>query len=99
MSLFSGSNSTLLKLPSGSFTVDCTGRVLMGTLPSTFPEELIEEISRLVLQAFREAGEAQLPLSQLVIQYPSLRITARELRGGAIVFLAARGPHPPANHL
>jgi hypothetical protein len=80
----------LLKLPSGSFTVDREGSVLVGTLPSSFPEELVEDISEQVLAAFREAADAHLPLSELVINYPSLKITARELRGGAIIFLAPK---------
>jgi len=42
------------------------------------------------LNAFRQATTAQLPLSELVVEYPSLRITARELRGGAIIFLAPK---------
>ena len=85
-------NSTynLLKLPSGSFTVDRNGSVLVGTLPSSFPKSLMTEIGREVLDAFRGAESAQLPLSELIMIYPSLRITARDLRGGAIVFLAPR---------
>jgi len=31
---------------------------------------------------------AQLPLAELVIYYPSLKITARDLHGGTIVYLA-----------
>ncbi len=79
-----------MPLPSGSFTVDRDGVVLMGTLPSSFPEELVDDIAHQALQAFREAGAAQLPLSELIIHYPSLKITARELRGGAIIFLSPK---------
>jgi hypothetical protein len=89
---FSNSASTLLKLPSGSFTVDRQGSVLIATLPSSFPSELVHEIAHDVLEAFKGAESAQLPLSQLVMDYPSLRITARDLRGGAIIFLSPRGP-------
>jgi hypothetical protein len=89
---FSNSNNTLLKLPSGSFTVDREGCVLVGTLPSSFPSELMNEIGREVIETFKSAESAQLPLSELVMNYPSLRITARDLRGGAIVFLSPRGP-------
>ncbi len=45
--------------------------------------------------AFNEAATAQLPLTELVINYPSLKITARELRGGAIVFLSPKAPSSP----
>jgi hypothetical protein len=88
LNMFAKSAPTLLRLPSGSFTVDRNGRVLMGTLPSSFPLELVQEISRQVLAAFRDAAAAQLPLSELVVNYPSLKISARELRGGALIFLA-----------
>jgi hypothetical protein len=87
---FSNSSNSLLKLPSGSFTVDREGSVLVGTLPSSFPTALMSEIGREVLDAFRRAESAQLPLSELIMNYPSLRITARDLRGGAIVFLSPR---------
>jgi hypothetical protein len=88
MNLFSRPVPTLLRLPSGSFTVDRKGSVLVGTLPSSFPAELVQAIADQVLSTFREATEAQLPLSELVVHYPSIKITARELRGGAMVFLS-----------
>jgi hypothetical protein len=81
-----------MRLPSGSFTVDRKGTVLSGTLPSSFPAELVRDIALQVLTAFRDAAAAQLPLAELVIDYPSLKINARELRGGAIVFLSTRTP-------
>ena len=87
--------ATLLKLPAGSFTVDREGSVVAGTLPSSFPVELVADIGQKVLNAFRAAVAAQLPLSELIIHYPSLRITARELRGGAIIFLAPQGHSIP----
>jgi hypothetical protein len=64
--------------------------VLTSTLPSSFPGSLVKEISRHVRAAFSEAAAAQLPLTELVINYPSLKITARELRGGVIIYLAPR---------
>ena len=95
LSLFARSAPTLVRLPSGSFTVDREGCVLMGTLPSSFPVSLVRDIARQVLGAFSEAATAQLPLNELVINYPSLKITARELRGGAVVFLSPRAPASP----
>ena len=90
LNLFSRSAPTLLRLPSGSFTMDREGTVLVRTLPSSYPMELVQEIGAQMIAAFREASEAQLPLSEIVVNYSSLRITARELRGGVIVFLAAK---------
>jgi hypothetical protein len=84
----------LLKLPTGSFTVDRDGRLIVSTLPSSFPKELTLDIARRVMKAFDSARTAQLPLTELVVDYPALRLTARELRGGAIIFLA---PHAPAS--
>jgi hypothetical protein len=95
LSLFARSAPTLVRLPSGSFTVDREGCVLMGTLPSSFPVSLVKDIARKVLGAFGEAADAQLPLAELVINYPSLKITARELRGGAVIFLSPRAPASP----
>jgi hypothetical protein len=90
LTLFKKSAPTLLKLPAGSFTVDREGSIIVDTLPSSFPSSLVVEISTRVLGAFRGAAEAHLPLAQLTITYTSLRITARELRGGAIVFLSPK---------
>ena len=97
LSRFAKPAPTLLRLPSGSFTVDREGAVLAGTLPSSFPAGLIKDISQQVRTAFGEAAKAQLPLAELIINYPSLKICARELRGGAIVFLSPRAPSSPSS--
>jgi hypothetical protein len=97
LTLFSKASPALMRLPSGSFTVDREGSVIVGTLPSSFPDSLVRQISEQVLSAFREAAESQLLLSELVIHYASLKITARELRGGAIIFLAPRISSHAAN--
>jgi hypothetical protein len=97
LNLFSKAAPTLLRLPLGSFTVDCEGSVIVGTLPSSFPEELTHEIGTQILAAFRDAAEAQLPLSDLLINYASLKITARALRGGAIIYLSPKAPTTSTN--
>ncbi len=97
LTLFAKPAPTLLRLSAGSFTVDRQGCVVVSTLPSTFPAGLVSDIAHEVLTGFREAEEAQLPLSELVINYPSLKITARELRGGAIVFFAPKTPYAQAS--
>jgi len=97
LSRFSKPAPTLLRLPSGSFTVDREGSVLVGTLPSSFPENLVAEIARQVLAVFHDGAAAQLPLSEIVITYPSLKITAPALRGGAIIFLSPQTHSAPAN--
>jgi hypothetical protein len=97
LSLFSKPAPTLMRLPTGTFTVDREGTVVVATLPSSFPDELVHDIGEQVLACFREAAAAQLPLSEIVINYPSLKVTARELRGGAIVYLSAKAPYAPNN--
>ncbi len=96
LNLFAKPAPALLRLPSGSFTVDRQGSVLIGTLPSSFPAELVHDIATQVVAAFREAEENQLPLLELHVNYPTLKIVARELRGGAIVFLSPKTPYAPA---
>ncbi len=91
LKLFSGSaSSSLAKLPSGSFTVDSTGRVITSTLPQSFPPDQVREIAHTVLSTFKSAQEARLPLTEISINYSSLKLIAKELRGGAIIFLTPR---------
>jgi hypothetical protein len=85
---------TLVRLPTGSFTVDPTGKVVASTLPQSFPAAQVRQIGNLVLATFRAAHEANLPLMELIVDYAALKLTARELRGGAIIFLAPRSLGP-----
>jgi len=80
----------LLKLHSGSFSIDRSGQIVACTLPSSFPRNLVENIGQCVTLTFEQARSSQLPLEELVVNYPALRITAREMRGGAMVFLATQ---------
>lgn len=90
LNFFSKSGAAVQKLPSGSFTVDRTGRIVATTVPSSYPPELLEEIAREVLKLFRDARDGQVPLVEFNLHFASLQITARELRGGAIVFLTPK---------
>jgi hypothetical protein len=88
LTLFSRSGAPrLMRLPSGSFTVDRDGRVMTSTLPQSFPASFVKEISACVLQSFHAAQKAQMPLAEIVVHFAALKILARELRGGAIIFL------------
>jgi hypothetical protein len=80
--------ANLLRLPAGCFTVDSAGKIVASTLPQNFPAPLVNEIAAHVLATFRDAAAAQLPLTEIVVRFASLKLTAREMRGGAIVFLA-----------
>ncbi len=88
LSLFSKPRPTLQRLPSGSITVDRDGRILASTVSSTYPVDVLEEVADEVLRMFQEARKAHLPLSEFRIQFASLHITAREARGGALIFLS-----------
>ena len=67
LSFFSKPARPLLQLHSGSFSLDRGGHVLATTLPSSFPPALILEIGSCVVEAFRGAQVAQLPLDELVV--------------------------------
>jgi hypothetical protein len=82
------------RLPAGSFTVDSLGQVLISTVPHDYPQPLLAEIGRCVIDTFRSAREVNLPLTEVVVHYSALKMTARELRGGAIVFLTPRSMRP-----
>ena len=84
------SDSMAMRLPKGSFTVDPHGRLVASTLPSSFPQALIQKISSLVLDSFQSARDARLPITDLVADFSTFKLTAKEMRGGAIIFLAPR---------
>jgi hypothetical protein len=75
-------------LPSGTFTIDRTGKIVSSTLSNNFPQKLALEIGREIIETFRKAQAAEVVLTELTVNFAALRLTARELRGGAIVFLA-----------
>ena len=77
----------LVQLPAGSFTMDRQGHIMTSTLPQSFPAATIQAIGDQVLAAFRSAKRAQMPLAELIVHYSALKVLARELRGGAMVFL------------
>jgi hypothetical protein len=84
---FKAEQPNLVNLPAGSFTVDRAGQVMTSTLPQAFPAERLKDIGQQVLAAFRSAERAQMPMTEILIHYSTLKILARELRGGAMVFL------------
>ncbi len=82
----------LRRLPTGTFTVDSQGRVISSTVPQAVPAAVVQDIGRCVVSVFKGAREVNLAFSEMVAQYGTIRITAREMRGGAIIFLT---PKPP----
>ncbi len=96
LNLFSKPAQPPLRLSAGSFTMDRSGNLLVATLPSSFPKEIVLDIGQQVLAFFQDARTAQLSLTELIVCYPSMKIVARELRGGAIVFLTPETAAAPA---
>jgi hypothetical protein len=82
-----GGAASIQQLPTGSVTVDRHGSIVTSTVSSAFPKKVLHEIGHDVLEIFHEARAAQMPLAEVSLHFGSLRITARELRGGAIIFL------------
>jgi hypothetical protein len=64
------------------------GKVVASTVSSTYPQALLRDIALDMLLLFRQAREAQMPLTELSVHFASLRITGREMRGGAVIFLS-----------
>ena len=87
----------LLTLPSGSFTLNREGKVMTSTLPVSFPESMVDEIGKYVLSAFQRAQKAQMPMAEIVINFAALKLLARELRGGAIIFLVPQAGGAPSS--
>lgn len=81
---------TTERLPSGCFCVHRGGVVVSSTLSSVIPPRLTTEITRAVLDAFKNAAEANLPLNDLHVRFSGMTIVAREMRGGALIFLNPR---------
>jgi hypothetical protein len=88
LSLFSKPRPGVRLLPSGTITVDRNARIVASTVSSSHSTELLQEIGNYILHLFREAHKAHIPLAEMTIQFASLKINAREMRGGAIIFLS-----------
>ena len=92
---FFRSRAAVQQLPTGSVTVDRNGRVVTYTVSSVYPKAMLRDIGLEVLSLFHEAREAQMPLAEISIHFASLNITARELRGGAVIFLLPQTAYSP----
>ena len=93
----SRSGAEVYRLPTGSMTVDRDGNVVTSTISSTYSAGLLRGIAEEILRLFREARAAQFPISEFNLQFAGLQVTAREMRGGAIIFLSAKTPFTTTN--
>lgn len=78
------------RTPTGTFTVDANCRIVSSTVPRTVPDAQVRDIGRHILAIFSGAQQANLQFGELVVHYAGFKITAREMRGGAIVFLSPK---------
>jgi len=81
------------RMPSGCFAIHREGSIICNTLPQWFPTRSAEEIGHAVINAFRIASETNVTLNELSIRYSGLKILARDLRGGALIFLVPNQNH------
>jgi len=75
------------RFPRGSFTVSSAGAIVVSTLPGSFPRHLMEAIGRSVVSALASARDLGTPFSELAADFAGLEIRARDLAGGAIIFV------------
>jgi hypothetical protein len=90
LNLFNKPTAAVRRLPLGSMTLDRNARIVATTVSSLHSPKTLQEIGKHILELFREAHKAQLPLTEMTLHFAGLQITARELRGGAIVFLTPK---------
>jgi len=75
------------RFPRGSYTVSTAGGVVVSTLPGSFPRERMEAIGKAVISALASARELGTPFTELAADFAGLEIRARDLAGGAIIFV------------
>src|SRR5580698_3739114 len=90
LTIFKTPKAGLRRLPSGTFTVDADCRIVSSTVPGSVSEAQVKDIGHQILTIFKGARDANLQFSELVVQYAAFKITARAMRGGAIVFLSPK---------
>jgi hypothetical protein len=73
-------------LPTGSFSVDKTGRITTSTVPRHFTEEKLQAVAQAVLEMFRRAQEVGIPPGEITFEYTGVKMRAQSMRGGAMVF-------------
>ena len=94
---FAKSAPAVRKLPAGSFTVDRHGNLMTTTVGSEYPQWLLDDTAREVLLLFGEARAARMPLTGVDLNFAGLHIAAREVRGGAVIFLSPQNVFAPSS--
>ena len=75
------------RFPRGSYTISSAGSIVVSTLPGTFPRDRMVTIGRAVLSALSSARELGTPFTELAADFAGVEIRARDLSGGAIIFI------------
>jgi len=75
------------RFPRGSFTISAAGSIVVSTLPGSFPRASMEAIGSVVISALAGARDLGTPFTEFAAEYAGLEIRARDLAGGAIIFL------------
>ena len=75
------------RFPRGSYTVSANGNIVVSTLPRSFPREQMEAIGKVIISALCSARELGTPFTELAADFAGLEIRARDLAGGAIIFV------------
>ncbi len=74
-------------IPRGAFTYDSEGDILIGSVPTAWLEEFGPYLVKAFRKAFSSAEEKGLPLTEIALHYGGARLTAKDLRGGGIVYV------------
>lgn len=74
-------------LLSGSLLMSRSGALVVSTLPSVVPREIIEQIGRVALFSFASARKVDVALTHVTARFRGLRLIAHDLCGGTLVFL------------
>ena len=85
------SKAPLIQLPKGSFTINREGQVMTSTLPRPFMAEHAQAIAQQVLATFKSAEKLELPFNEFALEFETMRLIARNLKGGAMIFLVPQG--------
>jgi hypothetical protein len=75
------------RFPRGSFTISSAGVIVVSTLPGSFPRQLMEAIGKAVISALASARGLGTPFTELAADFAGLEVRARDLAGGAIIFV------------
>jgi hypothetical protein len=75
------------RFPRGSYTISAAGKIVVSTLPGTFSRDRMLAIGKVVLSTLASARDLGTPFTELAADFAGLEIRARDLAGGAIIFV------------